>query len=108
MFWNRKQPKHEIELWKCTQVLKGFFQLITDLRRGKTCNLQLILIVSIVLNILIILIILIILLISIILIVLLILIILIILIMLVILIILIILIIFYYTSYPYECQLITD
>ena len=24
---------------KCTQVLKEFCQLITDLRRGKTCNL---------------------------------------------------------------------
>ena len=31
------QPKQEIELLTCGSVMKDFWQLNTDLRRGKTC-----------------------------------------------------------------------
>ena len=34
---NQFQPKQEIELLTCGSVMKDFCQLITDLRRGKTC-----------------------------------------------------------------------
>ena len=35
--WNYFQPAQEIELLTCGSVMKDFCQLITDLRRGKTC-----------------------------------------------------------------------
>ena len=34
---NQFQPKQEIELLTCVSVMNDFCQLITDLRRGKTC-----------------------------------------------------------------------
>ena len=48
--WNKNQfqPKQEMELGKCTQIVELICQLTADLQRGRTCNSYLITLLGVV------------------------------------------------------------